>query len=329
VELLPAKRVVTEKAIDTQNFVNIPGYYPMQSQITLQFSQNSAENRMTFVYAPTDAATYTVSHFLQQENGKYPSKPNSSSVHSAKAGERVSAEPREFAGYKYDASISSPRAIVATDGSSEIRLYYALIKLADKPNASDGKSGGDTSGGSPATTDRSAATGEPDAAGTSFTPETPATIPDNADGAETGPVPQNPPDGTGGADAEPNDDGVIDGGEVPLAPNASGGHWSLLSLIISAIALVSTVIMLARAFARRKQSVEGEEKSEPRNISIWVSLAALAGVATPVLWALLDNLDLDRAFVNGNTKWVALAFAVHLVLIAVKTKAKHDIIKQC
>jgi hypothetical protein len=76
------------------------------------------------------------------------------------------------------------------------------------------------------------------------------------------------------------------------------------------MSFASTIITLALiigAFFRRRMGETGG--------NILKLLAIAAGLATSLIWALLDNLDDPMALFNENTPWVGIAFAVELAFV--------------
>jgi hypothetical protein len=46
----------------------------------------------------------------------------------------------------------------------------------------------------------------------------------------------------------------------------------------------------------------------------WEIFAVVVGIATPVIWLLLDNLSLPMEFINRYTIYVAIVFIIHAAL---------------
>jgi hypothetical protein len=156
---------------------------------------------------------------------------------------------------------------------------------------------------------------------------------------------------------EPESDDVNSGG-LPFGGFRDKNHWSLLSLILSAIALILSIALVIGAIARwRRRRRSGGERGEQgfsydggsrpgvrsgagavvsasfggagvsddedEQLSVLVLrvLAIFFGILTLVVWLVLDILELPMAWVNRWTVDVGIVFIVHLALfIAYKVR---------
>ncbi|GHU63722.1 hypothetical protein AGMMS49983_07820 [Clostridia bacterium] len=108
-------------------------------------------------------------------------------------------------------------------------------------------------------------------------------------------------------------------GNVPLGGFAASGAWSLLSLMLSIIAVLSTLVLFLQKANRRRQRDdadrrEGDEDRQKRRNTIVTVCAAIIGILTPVVWLLLDDLRQPMAWVNQWTLFVGILFIVHIIL---------------
>jgi uncharacterized repeat protein (TIGR02543 family) len=114
-------------------------------------------------------------------------------------------------------------------------------------------------------------------------------------------------------------------GYIPVGNFHGRGAWSLLSLILSLIAVIVSAMLLIGAFANRKRRngveyyVEGGEKTgeQKRRANILRSLTVLAGILTAVVWLILDDFTLPIVWINRWTSVVGIIFIVHIVLLIV------------
>jgi hypothetical protein len=124
----------------------------------------------------------------------------------------------------------------------------------------------------------------------------------------------------GGSEEEPTP--YVPGTTIPLTPPEGEGrdYWSLLSLLMSAVAAAVSAMYTYGAYRRHRFLKRENERllelgEEARKLSggMWKALAIGCGAATPVIWLLLDNLRNPVALINANTKWVAVAVLMHLI----------------
>jgi amino acid transporter len=119
----------------------------------------------------------------------------------------------------------------------------------------------------------------------------------------------------------------IASGNVPLGSLRVLGAWSLLSLFLSCIAIIAAAVVLLSTLLRRRRDDEGQserftdeegrddsERTRRRSLLLKV-LATIAGILTPIVWLILDDLTLPMAWINRWTIFVAFLFIVEAVLI--------------
>jgi uncharacterized repeat protein (TIGR02543 family) len=113
------------------------------------------------------------------------------------------------------------------------------------------------------------------------------------------------------------------GGKVPLGNGKTAAVWSLLSMLLSIIAVVITVLLAVGTLLRRKEGRDNEalgmyrseERARTRGNLLKIPACA-AGVLTLIIWLILDDLSLPLAWVNKWTGIIVVIFIIHLVLLA-------------
>ncbi|MDR0854295.1 MAG: leucine-rich repeat protein [Clostridiales Family XIII bacterium] len=114
-------------------------------------------------------------------------------------------------------------------------------------------------------------------------------------------------------------------GNIPLGWFGAKGAWSLLSGIMSIVAAVISIFLVIGVFAKRRRSHEAhkiaygyeEIKKRRGRGKLLKALTCLAGVATPIVWLILDDLSQPMVWVNKWTLFVGIVFIVHLFLLVV------------
>jgi preprotein translocase subunit SecG len=115
--------------------------------------------------------------------------------------------------------------------------------------------------------------------------------------------------------------------KIPLGNIFGKGAWSLLSLLLSLIAVVISVLLILWAVIRRRgrddehdrdtYADENEETVKKKNAGILRALTVIAGVLTPIVWLILDDLNQPMVWINKWTLFVGIVFIVHIVLLLV------------
>jgi hypothetical protein len=145
-------------------------------------------------------------------------------------------------------------------------------------------------------------------------------------------------------------------GNVPLGSLTQSGAWSLLSLILSLIGVVSALVLIIGGLIGRrrrdehdidndeydvfcdeqdavydehevdydKQDEQEAQQSAHKRTRIFRVLAIIAGVLTLVIWLLLDDLSQPMAWINSNTVFVALMFIVFVALLVIYLIARRQ-----
>jgi hypothetical protein len=107
---------------------------------------------------------------------------------------------------------------------------------------------------------------------------------------------------------------------IPFGNFGVTSAWSLLSLIMSLIAIIiSTMLIICRLVRRRindDENDDGHEK-ERRNAFIARTLTVFFGILTPIVFLILDDMRLPMVWINKWTPYVALAFIIHIILLII------------
>lgn len=115
----------------------------------------------------------------------------------------------------------------------------------------------------------------------------------------------------------------IANGNVPLGGLQTKGAWSLLSLMFSIMALLSTAVLLINQMLKAARGEEEDdyaqqdEKGRKRSILLAIG-AAVAGVLTPILFIILDNMKNPMVFINRWTLLVGCMMLVHFIVLVLR-----------
>jgi len=128
---------------------------------------------------------------------------------------------------------------------------------------------------------------------------------------------------------------IVDG-NVPLGNPGVTSTWSLISMILSIVALVILAVHAIGLVAKRKREDEEDvlgidnEKLEliEKRATLYRILTIIVGAVTIVAWLYLDNLTLGVSWINAYTPIVGILFAITVVLLVFtklqKDKARHE-----
>jgi preprotein translocase subunit SecG len=115
--------------------------------------------------------------------------------------------------------------------------------------------------------------------------------------------------------------------KIPLGNIFGKGAWSLLSLLLSLIAVVCSVLLILWTVIRRRRRDDGHDRDtyadengetvKKKNAGILRALTVIAGVLTPIVWLILDDLNQPMVWINKWTLFVGIVFIVHIVLLLV------------
>ncbi|MDR0875859.1 MAG: InlB B-repeat-containing protein [Clostridiales Family XIII bacterium] len=100
-------------------------------------------------------------------------------------------------------------------------------------------------------------------------------------------------------------------GDIPLGNFQNSNTWSLISLLFSIIAVIASILLIVAALVKRT----GQKESRKKQGQALKVFAIIAGILTPVVWVILDDLSNPMAWVNRWTVFVGVVFIVHLALV--------------
>ena len=143
----------------------------------------------------------------------------------------------------------------------------------------------------------------PVAPGTTDTPAAPTEIADTqtplADAQSGNSIPQN-----------------IADGNVPLSSgNSTENSWSLLSLILSVVAVCVGVFSAIQIYLNRRSAAEIADGKKKPTIALNIAACAI-GIATIFIWLFMDAVSLSNSYVwiNNFTPIVGLLLALTIIL---------------
>jgi uncharacterized repeat protein (TIGR02543 family) len=120
-------------------------------------------------------------------------------------------------------------------------------------------------------------------------------------------------------------------GNVPLGNVRFEGAWSLLSMLMSLVAVVTAVLLVLGAIVRRRDEDEiaGQARGDAegdyrRRGKILKVLTIIVGILTPVVWIVLDTLNQQVVWINKFTVYVGIAFVATVVLLVLYKVRKGD-----
>jgi hypothetical protein len=114
---------------------------------------------------------------------------------------------------------------------------------------------------------------------------------------------------------------------VPLGNIAIQGAWSVLSMVLAAIAMfdlviviIVTIILKLRRNAEYKKILETDgidlaDIKLDRRGTQHCTLVICSAVLTPAVWLMMDNINMPTVFINNGTVYVAIVFVAHLALL--------------
>jgi len=101
-------------------------------------------------------------------------------------------------------------------------------------------------------------------------------------------------------------------GNIPLGSFSVTGNWSVLSLVLSLVAIVTAVISLVSTF------MNGLGRR------LFGGLAIVFGVLTPVLWAIIDNFGNPATILNNHTPVTLVLMIVSVICLALRGSRSRD-----
>jgi hypothetical protein len=106
---------------------------------------------------------------------------------------------------------------------------------------------------------------------------------------------------------EPAETAGIAAGTLPVGTTDRGGGWSLVSLILSAAAVIVALLTLITGIRERKR----------RKMNLATAFTLVFGVVTPVFWLMVDSLKDPMVWVNEWTFAVCYLFLMEIALLVV------------
>lgn len=138
----------------------------------------------------------------------------------------------------------------------------------------------------------------------------------DTEGPETPTTPQAPQN-----PGEPEDYTTIYDPNNPLSSGRNKNAWSLVNLLLSLVTLATAVLLVLRG--RNKNDAEEEDDEDESKVRrLWKWLGVLAGLLTPVLFLLFEDLRLPMTIVNRLTVVFALMTLIQLVTVAIYRAVK-------
>lgn len=121
---------------------------------------------------------------------------------------------------------------------------------------------------------------------------------------------------------------------MPGVPEAGfTGQWALLNLIIAVLALLMAIVLAVGIFSRRRRQEaeeetqhsaeeQGEQEDKSRTGLVWRILAILAGMLSPIVFLLTENIRNPLVFMDSWTLLMVILLVVQLVFTQVLRKAR-------
>jgi uncharacterized repeat protein (TIGR02543 family) len=116
--------------------------------------------------------------------------------------------------------------------------------------------------------------------------------------------------------------------DIPLGTVELESAWSLLSLILSLIAVIGTVILAITPLFKRRRNKDDQsaddysetddrESNSRKRTMIFRILSIVAGILTPVIWVILETFSSSIVWINRWTPYVAAMFVIYLAMLVV------------
>jgi len=142
------------------------------------------------------------------------------------------------------------------------------------------------------------------------------------------PVPQGP--GPGPGPVNPPEPPVIIPPVTPPQAAPSTDNWSLLSCMMSIMAILTALALLIFIYFRNRMYEKYEGELDDKGLltderqdeldklrkkgHILKILAVIAGIITPIVWYILDWPLTNMVWINHSTPWTALVFIITMIL---------------
>jgi heme/copper-type cytochrome/quinol oxidase subunit 2 len=104
----------------------------------------------------------------------------------------------------------------------------------------------------------------------------------------------------------------------PQDPGTSSGQWALLNLILAVVAIIFAFALIIHLFTgRRKDENSYGNTTKGSNGNIWRALVVIAGIASPIVFLLTEDMTLPMSIVDMWTLLMAAIVVVQVVLTLV------------
>ncbi|MDR0853711.1 MAG: InlB B-repeat-containing protein [Clostridiales Family XIII bacterium] len=118
-------------------------------------------------------------------------------------------------------------------------------------------------------------------------------------------------------------------GNVPLGGFGTKGAWSLLSLLISLVATIISVLLVAGTLVKRRREddlYDGyiDDEAQNKRGKVLKALTVIFGILTPIVWLILDNLNQPMVWINNWTFFVGIVFIAQIALLVVYKLRRAD-----
>ncbi|MDR3053054.1 MAG: InlB B-repeat-containing protein [Coriobacteriales bacterium] len=113
--------------------------------------------------------------------------------------------------------------------------------------------------------------------------------------------------------------------EPPLA--APDGTWALLNLILAIIAIIcafALIVGLATGKRKKEQTGQSDQENKNKNGHLWRALGIVFGIASPVVFALTENIMLRMIIVDQWTILMAVITVLQVTSMIVLRKIRQD-----
>lgn len=126
-KLIADKVEVTSKMDIVEVYEYIAGATPRTISQSLRLTANPEQNVITFVYDVEGTNFYVVKHYLENLDGTY-SLQETETIENIRYYTEVTATPKTYEGFEYDANMSTPNGRVLPNKSLVLSMYYNRIE---------------------------------------------------------------------------------------------------------------------------------------------------------------------------------------------------------
>jgi len=109
----------------------------------------------------------------------------------------------------------------------------------------------------------------------------------------------------------------VNDGKIPLGGFLYDRGWSVVSMMLSIIALlIALFLLVALIRSRRKDDKLSETEEQTKRRRRFITLGMVTGILTPIVWLVLDNFYQEVVWINKWTIFVGISFIVHIIMYA-------------